>query len=84
MPGIDESRDFIPVRIAVLTVSDSRTPATDRSGPVLIERLEKAGHILADRAILPDDEDALLDRIEDRGADSSRLIRTEQPEELAE
>jgi molybdenum cofactor biosynthesis protein B len=63
MPGIDESRDFIPVRIAVLTVSDSRTPATDRSGPVLIERLETAGHILADRAILPDDEDALLDRI---------------------
>jgi molybdenum cofactor biosynthesis protein B len=56
MPRIDESRPFIPVRIAVMTVSDSRTLEDDRSGSVLAELLNEAGHILADRAIVPDDE----------------------------
>ena len=46
---------FVPVRIAVLTVSDSRGPAEDRSGAVLVERLEAAGHVLAERAIVTDD-----------------------------
>jgi len=55
MPGIDESLPFIPVRIAVLTVSDTRTPQEDKSGNVLQERLEAAGHHLADRAIVKDD-----------------------------
>ncbi|MGR3495479.1 molybdenum cofactor biosynthesis protein B [Citreimonas sp.] len=55
MSRIDESRDFIPVRIAVLTVSDTRTAGDDRSGDTLVERLEGAGHTLAARAILPDD-----------------------------
>lgn len=53
--GIDESKDFIPVRIAVLTVSDTRTLAEDRSGDTLVERLAAAGHHLAARDILPDD-----------------------------
>ncbi len=44
-----------PVRIAVLTVSDTRTEATDRSGALLIERLTSAGHTLHSRRILPDD-----------------------------
>jgi len=44
-----------PVRIAVLTVSDSREAATDRSGDILVERLTGAGHVLADRAICVDD-----------------------------
>ena len=44
-------RAFIPVRVAVLTVSDTRGPAEDRSGDVLAERLAAAGHVLADRAI---------------------------------
>ena len=48
-------REFIPVRIAVLTVSDSRTLADDKSGDTLVKRLQAAGHILADRAILRDE-----------------------------
>ena len=60
MPGsIDESRPFIPVRIAVLTVSDTRSEADDRSGAALVERLERDGHILADRAIVRDEIDAI-------------------------
>ncbi|MEM9010313.1 MAG: molybdenum cofactor biosynthesis protein B [Pseudomonadota bacterium] len=56
MPGkIDTSRPFIPVRIAVLTVSDTRTAADDRSGDTLAERLTGVGHVLAARAIVPDD-----------------------------
>jgi molybdopterin adenylyltransferase len=60
---IDESREFAPVRIAVLTVSDTRTFADDRSGDTLVERLSSAGHVLADRAIEPDDLDALIERL---------------------
>ena len=52
---IDESRPFIPVRIAVLTVSDTRSLAEDRSGQTLADRIAQAGHILADRAIVTDD-----------------------------
>ena len=48
-------RLFIPVRFAVLTVSDSRTLADDRSGETLAQRIEKAGHVLADRQIVSDD-----------------------------
>ncbi len=55
MSSIDQNRDFIPVRIAVLTVSDTRTPADDRSGDTLVARLSDAGHRLAARAIVPDD-----------------------------
>ena len=55
MSRIDDSRTFVPVRIAVLTVSDTRTAADDRSGDTLVERLTGAGHTLAARAILPDD-----------------------------
>ncbi len=55
MPGIDDGRPFLPVSIAVLTVSDSRTPADDRSGDVLAERVRAAGHRLAARTIVRDD-----------------------------
>lgn len=55
MSRIDESKDFIPVRIAVLTVSDTRTLAEDRSGDMLVARLTGAGHLLADRRILRDE-----------------------------
>nr|WP_246587213.1 molybdenum cofactor biosynthesis protein B [Stakelama flava] len=51
---------FQPVRIAVLTVSDTRTRADDRSGDTLVKRLEAAGHILADRRIVKDDVDAIV------------------------
>ncbi|MGY3437851.1 MULTISPECIES: molybdenum cofactor biosynthesis protein B [unclassified Marinovum] len=59
MSRIDESRDFIPVRIAVLTVSDSRSLAEDRSGDVLVARIAAAGHQLADREILPDERNEI-------------------------
>ena len=55
LPGLDESRAFVPVQIAVLTVSDTRSEADDRSGRVLVERLEAAGHRLADKRIVEDD-----------------------------
>lgn len=58
---IDETRAFLPVRIAVLTVSDTRVPADDKSGDTLVERLTGAGHILADRAIERDDLDAIVE-----------------------
>ena len=54
-----EARAFIPVRIAVLTVSDSRSLAEDRSGDTLVERLTTAGHLLADRRLLPDERGAI-------------------------
>jgi molybdenum cofactor biosynthesis protein B len=59
MSRIDESRDFIPVRIAVLTVSDTRTPDQDKSGDTLVERLTGAGHVLAARAIVQDERPAI-------------------------
>jgi len=59
MTRIDETRPFMPVRIAVLTVSDTRTAADDRSGDTLVERLTDAGHILAARGIERDDRAAI-------------------------
>ncbi len=59
MCRIDDSREFIPVRIAVLTVSDTRTLAEDRSGDTLVERLTAAGHQLAARAFVQDDRAAI-------------------------
>ena len=55
MKGIDESRPFLPVRIAVLVVSDTRTLENDTSGDLLVARIEKAGHELADRRLLRDE-----------------------------
>jgi len=63
MSRIDESREFIPVRIAVLTVSDSRSLEEDRSGQVLEDRLKAAGHLLADRRILPDERAEIADQL---------------------
>ena len=63
MSRLDETRPFIPVSIAVLTVSDTRTPADDRSGDTLVERLLAEGHRLAERAIVPDDVRAIIDRL---------------------
>jgi len=59
MPGIDEKRQFVALKIAVLTVSDTRELANDRSGDTLVDRLEKAGHQLAARAIVVDDVEAI-------------------------
>ena len=57
MAGIDETRRFVAVRIAVLTISDTRTAANDTSGNALAERVAAAGHEVADRAIERDDAD---------------------------
>jgi len=63
VPGVDQSREFIPLRIAVLTVSDTRALADDKSGATLAERIEKAGHAVADRAIVTDDVDEIRSRV---------------------
>jgi len=60
---IDESLPFLPVRIAVLTVSDTRSLADDRSGSTLVERLEGAGHILAARAIVKDNVGTIVEQL---------------------
>ena len=64
MPGIDQSRPFVAVNIAVLTVSDSRTEADDKSGAILVERLTGAGHNLAGRKIVVDEIDAITAQLE--------------------
>ncbi|KTR05118.1 molybdenum cofactor biosynthesis protein B1 [Aureimonas ureilytica] len=56
-------REFLPLGIAILTVSDTRTLADDKSGDTLVARLEEAGHRLAARAIVPDDRDAIRDTV---------------------
>lgn len=63
MSRIDDSRPFIPVRFAVLTVSDSRVLEDDKSGAVLAARIEEAGHVLTDRAIVTDDREAIQNRV---------------------
>jgi molybdenum cofactor biosynthesis protein B len=63
MSRIDESKDFIPVRIAILTVSDSRDISEDRSGEALVTRIEEAGHTLADRMIVRDERDQIADQL---------------------
>ena len=69
MSGIDLKRPFLPVRIAVMTVSNTRTLADDRSGLVLIELLEADGHVLADRAIVKDQVPAIVAQLKDWVAD---------------
>jgi molybdenum cofactor biosynthesis protein B len=64
MAGIDQNRTFIPVRIALLTVSDTRTAADDKSGNLLVELATLAGHEIADRAILKDDVDTIRATVE--------------------
>ena len=63
MAGLDEKRPFIAVGIAVLTVSDTRTPETDKSGDTLAARIVDAGHRLVDRAIVPDDREKIAARV---------------------
>lgn len=69
MYGIDNKVDFVPINIAVMTVSDTRTEADDRSGDTLAERIEKAGHTVAARAIVVDDRDKIVGRLNEWIAD---------------
>jgi len=65
MPGIDESKNFIPLSIAVLTISDTRSIEDDKSGATLAERIAKAGHAVAARAIVTDDVDRIRAQVKD-------------------
>jgi molybdenum cofactor biosynthesis protein B len=56
----DSTREFVPVRIAIMTVSDTRTRANDTSGDTLEARVREAGHIVADRVIVPDEKDVIV------------------------
>lgn len=60
---IDESLPFHPLNIAVLTISDTRDEITDTSGATLVQRLTSAGHVLAGKAIVPDEIEAIRGRI---------------------
>ena len=64
MPGIDTELPFHPLGMAVLTISDTRSLATDTSGALLAERLVGAGHVLHDRAIVTDDIAAIRAQLE--------------------
>lgn len=63
MSRIDETKDFIPVRIAVLTVSDTRSLDQDKSGKTLVDRITAAGHSLAAREILPDERALISEQL---------------------
>lgn len=63
MSRIDETKEFIPVGIALLTVSDTRDSSQDRSGDVLAGRIEEAGHIIADRMIVRDERDQIAEQL---------------------
>jgi molybdenum cofactor biosynthesis protein B len=73
MPGIDDKRPFVPLKIAVLTVSDTRELADDKSGGTLVERIEKAGHVVAGRSIVTDDVEKIREQVRnwiaDKGVD---------------
>ena len=64
MAKIEDERSFLAVNIAILTVSDTRTPETDTSGRVLADRVTGAGHRLAARLIVADEKDAIVERLE--------------------
>jgi molybdenum cofactor biosynthesis protein B len=63
MPGVDESKQFVPLKIAVLTVSDTRTMKDDKSGSLLVQRIVSAGHLVAERSLVHDDIDVIRARV---------------------
>src|SRR6476660_3009977 len=63
MAGLDETKPFVPLKIAVLTVSDTREMTDDKSGATLSERIKAAGHFVVDRTIVPDDVDTIRTRV---------------------
>lgn len=71
MSRIDDTKDFVPVRIAVLTVSDTRQMADDKSGQTLVDRIAAAGHTLADRQIIADERDQIAEQLRKWCADDA-------------
>ncbi len=69
MAGLDETRAFVPLKIAVLTISDTRELADDKSGQTLVERIRAAGHVVAGRGIVTDDVKKIRQRVKEWIAD---------------
>jgi molybdenum cofactor biosynthesis protein B len=65
MAGIDEARQFVPLKFAVLTISDTREMADDRSGATLTERIKSAGHFVVERNIVPDEVETIRSRVKE-------------------
>lgn len=63
MPGLDETKQFVPLRIAVLTVSDTRDLRDDKSGATLVQRINVAGHLAVERSIVTDDIEAIRAKV---------------------
>jgi molybdenum cofactor biosynthesis protein B len=63
MPGLDETKPFVPLKIAVLTVSDTRELAEDKSGATLVDRIRSAGHVVAQRGIVRDEVEAIREQV---------------------
>src|ERR1700742_3766506 len=63
MPGVDESKQFVPLKIAVLTVSDTRSLKDDKSGSLLVQRIVAAGHLVAEHSLVHDDVVAIRARV---------------------
>ena len=63
MPGVDERKEFVPLKMAVLTISDSRSLKEDKSGAVLVQRIVAAGHLATERSIVPDDIEAIRTKV---------------------
>ena len=69
MPGIDETKEFVPLKIAVLTISDTRDIKDDKSGALLVQRIVTAGHHIAERSIVTDEVKAIRARVKSWIAD---------------
>src|ERR1700733_2462015 len=63
MPGIDERKEFVPLKIAVLTISDTRSLKEDKSGALLVQRVVGAGHFVSERSLVLDEIDAIRARV---------------------
>ncbi len=63
MAGVDEKKQFVPLKIAVLTISDTRSLKDDKSGALLVQRIVAAGHVVAERSIVTDDVEAIRARV---------------------
>ncbi len=69
MPGIDESKTFLPINIAVMTVSDTRTLESDTSGKILVDRITAMGHKIAERVLVKDDVPVIVAKLKSWIAD---------------
>jgi molybdenum cofactor biosynthesis protein B len=63
MSGIDQSKQFVPLKFAVLTISDTRSLKNDKSGSLLVQRIVAAGHLVSERSLVPDDVEAIRARV---------------------